>query len=93
MKKSAGIGVLLLLQPATYKFEWLERSSTRHGSGEQLGRRVKREQRIMTFPALLKTGDNTGRQFRKPEVLCKPEYMEEYGTESGKAGDLVRGDL
>ena len=95
MKKGAQTGVLLLLQPATYKFEWfmtLERSATKHGAGEQTGRRVKRKRRIMTFPVLLRTGDNSGRQLRNPEVLCKPEYAEDdYATESSKGGDQVRG--
>lgn len=93
MKKSAQIGALLLLQPATYEFDWsmaLERSSSKYSAGEQISRKVRRERRIMTFPALLRIGDNTGRQLRKPDVLCKPEYMEEeYGTESGMASDTV----
>ena len=95
MKKGAQIGVLLLLQPATYESDWfmpLERSSTKHSASEQTSRRVKKDRRIMTFPALLRTGDPTGRQLRKPEVLCKPDYAEEeYATESSKGGDLVRG--
>lgn len=94
MKKSAEIGVLLLLQPATYQFEWfmpLERSSTKH-SAEEHGRRVKRARRILTFPALRRTGDNGGRPLRKPEVLCKPEYMEEeYVTESVMSGYMSFG--
>lgn len=77
MNQSARIGVKLLLQPATYEFEWFMRTPTRHGSGEQIGRRVKRGRQIKTFPAILKTGDDKGRQLRRPEALCKSEYMEE----------------
>ncbi|KAL9612599.1 MAG: hypothetical protein Q9167_002805 [Letrouitia subvulpina] len=76
MTKAAQFGVLLLLQPATYRFEWSVRLSG-GSSFDNQGRGKPKAEQFMTFPALIKTGDSTGRELRKAQLVCKPEYMDE----------------
>lgn len=76
MTKAAQFGTLLLLQPATYRFEWLVRSSAGSSFDDQ-GRGIPKAGPFMIFPALIKIGDSTGRELRKAQLVCKPEYMDE----------------
>ncbi|KAL8934104.1 MAG: hypothetical protein Q9216_006075 [Gyalolechia sp. 2 TL-2023] len=76
MTKGAQIGVLLMLQPATYEFDWTARFSVRSTTDDQ-GRGSTRPGPFMIFPALSKTGDSTGREMRKAYAVCKPEYLDE----------------
>ncbi|KAL9109072.1 MAG: hypothetical protein Q9187_008211 [Circinaria calcarea] len=82
VSKAAQLGVLLLMQPATFEFDWLKRYIER-STGSSLVDKVKARpdqiEGLMVFPALIKTGDNTGRKLRKPEIICRPvyEYIDE----------------
>lgn len=76
MTKGAQIGVLLLLQPATYEFDWSTRFSIGSSVDDQ-GKGLSRPGPFVIFPALSKIGDSTGRELRKPQVVCKPEYLDE----------------
>ncbi|KAL9582016.1 MAG: hypothetical protein Q9212_003551 [Teloschistes hypoglaucus] len=76
MTKAAEIGILLLLQPATHQFQWFAKSSA--GSSFDDQDRIKsRPGPFVIFPALIRTGDNTGRKLRKGQIVCKPEYLDE----------------
>ncbi|KAL8831953.1 MAG: hypothetical protein Q9170_005079 [Blastenia crenularia] len=74
--KAAQLGVLLLLQPATYRFEWLVKFSAGSSFDDQ-GKDKSKAGPFLMFPALIRTGDNTGRELRKPQLVCEPEYLDE----------------
>lgn len=76
MTKAAEIGILLLLQPATHQFEWSTQLSTGSSFDEQ-GRIKSRPGPFVIFPALIRTGDSTGRKLRRGQMVCKPEYLDE----------------
>lgn len=78
--KIAQLGNLLLLQPTTYQFEWFPRqrhASSTSSASDHVKSSYKVDWRFMTFPALLVTGDSTGRRLRRAELLCEPEYLDE----------------
>ena len=78
--KAAQLWTLLLLQPATFQFEWssISKHVSSSGSSNDYPRsKEKRDWRFITFPALLKRGDNTGRQLRRPELFCEPDHLDE----------------
>ena len=80
ISKIAQLGNLLLLQPATFEFEWSSRLkyvSSSGSSNDHLRGKSRRDWRYITFPALLKRGDNTGRQLRRPELFCEPNCFDE----------------
>ena len=77
--KIAQLGTILLLQPATYEFEWSSRLKyvSASGSSDDYPRsKSKWDWRFITFPALLKRSDNNGRQLEKPQLFCAPEYLD-----------------
>lgn len=76
MTKAAMVGVLLLLQPATYEFEWFLQFRT-GSSFDDHGKAKSAPGRFVVFPALIRTGDSTGRELRKPQLVCISEYMDE----------------
>ncbi|KAL8775915.1 MAG: hypothetical protein Q9203_006623 [Teloschistes exilis] len=76
MTKAAGIGILLLLQAATYQFAWSAQFSAGSSFDDQ-DRFHSRPGPFVIFPALIRTGDGTGRKLRKGQIVCKPEYLDE----------------
>ena len=78
--KVAKLGVTLLLQPETYEFHWsmrLKHTSTGSSSADHQRLQSRRDWRFMIFPALCKTSDDAGQLLRRPEIICKPEFMDE----------------
>ncbi|KAL9030841.1 MAG: hypothetical protein Q9196_001068 [Gyalolechia fulgens] len=73
MGGGAQIGVLLLLQPATYEFDWI----ARFHRGSSIDDQGKWPGPFVIFPALMRAGDSTGRELRKAQLVCKPEYLDE----------------
>ncbi|KAL9601204.1 MAG: hypothetical protein Q9219_002704 [cf. Caloplaca sp. 3 TL-2023] len=76
LMKAAQIGTLLLLQPTTYRFEW----SAQFWMGSSIDDQKKGKLRpgpFVIFPALIRTGDSTGRELRKAQLVCKPECLDE----------------
>lgn len=79
MEMAARTGIMLLYQPATFMFDRripLERSSTSN-VGDHSTRRSKRGLKFGIFPALLRTGDSTGRLLRRPDIMCRAHYWED----------------
>lgn len=76
MTKAAEIGILLLLQTATYQFAWSAQFSAGSSFDDQ-DRFHSRPGPFVIFPALIRTGDGTGRKLRKGQIMCKPEYLDE----------------
>ena len=76
MMKAAEIGVLLLLQPSSHRCEWSVQLSTGSSLDDQ-GKGETRPGTLVVFPALIRTGDSTGRKLRRPQMVCKPEYLDE----------------
>ena len=79
IRKFAELGVLLLLQPTTYEFKWSSRArySSMDSYTDQVKPRARREANFTIFPAFVKTGDNSGQALRRPETICRSEYLEE----------------
>lgn len=76
MTKAAQIGILLLLQPATHQFEWSVQFSTGSSFDDQ-DKLKSRPGPFVIFPALIRTGDTSGRELRRGQIVCKPEYLDE----------------
>lgn len=76
MTKAAMVGGLLLLQPATYEFEWCVQFPT-GSSFDDHEKEKSRPRQFVVFPALIRTGDSTGRELRKPQLVCISEYLDE----------------
>ncbi|KAL8726552.1 MAG: hypothetical protein Q9181_006006 [Wetmoreana brouardii] len=84
MAEAAQIGVLLLLQPATHRFEWHAQFSAGSSFDDQ-GKAKLRPGPFVVFPALIRTGDSMGRELRRPQLVCQPEYLDEDDlAENGK---------
>ncbi|KAL8716053.1 MAG: hypothetical protein Q9225_006260 [Loekoesia sp. 1 TL-2023] len=76
MTKAAQIGMLLLLQPETHQFDWYARFSAGSSFDDQ-GKAKSWSQPFVIFPALIRTGDSMGRKLRRPQLICKPEYLDD----------------
>ncbi|KAL8666739.1 MAG: hypothetical protein Q9202_001277 [Teloschistes flavicans] len=76
MTKAAQIGILLLLQPATHQFNWSVQFSTGSSFDDQ-DKLKSRPGPFVIFPALIRTGDTSGRELRRGQIVCKPEYLDE----------------
>lgn len=76
----AELGVLLLLQPATYEFKGSSPLRPKYLSTDSFPNHAKAkarcEWRFTSFPALLRTGDSTGQPLRRAETVCRSDYVE-----------------
>ena len=62
MDSAADLGLLILCQPASYRFDWEQDQSHRH-------------RHAVRFPSLLKTTDNGGRRLSEPEVIVPSDVV------------------